>query len=186
VAPESACSSPYSQEPATGPYPEPTGSTPHPATSLHNIDSDHSIPSTPRYSKWSLSFGLTYRNPVYFPLLCVPHVPPISLNKYILWKDEDSSFFYHCNSEQETVAIRGGQTLSLLSKWEIWILHQRKLVILYATFSITTVNFMDLKVQCAIRTEEASIYRTFVGLLESGHLKDRDDNGEIRLKWILR
>jgi hypothetical protein len=32
MAPEPAGSSPYSQEPATGPYPEPTGSTLHSAS----------------------------------------------------------------------------------------------------------------------------------------------------------
>jgi hypothetical protein len=32
MAPEAEGSSPYSQQPATGPYPEPTGSTPPPPT----------------------------------------------------------------------------------------------------------------------------------------------------------
>jgi hypothetical protein len=62
VAPEPEGSSPYLQEPATGPYSEPNGSTLHPqpvflryALTFWSI-----LPSTPRSSDWSLSFGLSH------------------------------------------------------------------------------------------------------------------------------
>jgi hypothetical protein len=61
VAPEPAGSSPYSQEPSTGPYPEPTGSFPHPPANLPKIYSDP-ILSKPRSSELSLSFGLSHQN----------------------------------------------------------------------------------------------------------------------------
>jgi hypothetical protein len=47
VGPEPESSSPYSQQPATGPYLEPTGSTLHPPASLPKIHSDPILPSTP-------------------------------------------------------------------------------------------------------------------------------------------
>jgi hypothetical protein len=45
-------SSPYSQEPATGPYPEPTESTTHTRANLPKIHSDPILPSTPQSSEW--------------------------------------------------------------------------------------------------------------------------------------
>jgi hypothetical protein len=56
VAPEAEVSSPCSQQPAIGPYPEPTESTLHlpPPANLPKIHSDPILPSTPR----SLPFGL--------------------------------------------------------------------------------------------------------------------------------
>jgi hypothetical protein len=62
VAPETARSSPYSQEP-TGPDPETTGSTPQSPANLPTIHSDTILPSTPWPSKWFLSFWLYHQNP---------------------------------------------------------------------------------------------------------------------------
>jgi hypothetical protein len=55
---------------ATGPYLEPMESTPHPPppSNLPKIHSDPILPSTPRSSGWSLSFGLSHQNLVHFPL----------------------------------------------------------------------------------------------------------------------
>jgi hypothetical protein len=59
VAPEPAGSSPYSQQPTTGPYPEPTAPILHPQPIfLRSI----LIPSTPWSSEWSISFGLSHQN----------------------------------------------------------------------------------------------------------------------------
>jgi hypothetical protein len=69
VAPEHEGSSPHTQQPATGPNPKPTESTPHPPVSLSKIHSDLILPSTPRSSKSSLSFWLSHQNPVHFSLL---------------------------------------------------------------------------------------------------------------------
>jgi hypothetical protein len=81
VAPEPAGVSPYLQQPATGPYPEPTGSTLHPLFDLLKIHSDPILPSTPRYPEWTLSFGFSHQTPVHFPLLshaCHMSRPPNS------------------------------------------------------------------------------------------------------------
>jgi hypothetical protein len=59
VAPEPEGSSPHSQQPATGPYPEQTESTPHP--NLPKIHFDPILPSTPRSSEWFLSHELSHR-----------------------------------------------------------------------------------------------------------------------------
>jgi hypothetical protein len=64
VSSELEGSSPCLQEPATGPYPELTESTPPPAN-LPNIHSDPIFPSTPRSSEWSLFVGLSHQNLVY-------------------------------------------------------------------------------------------------------------------------
>jgi hypothetical protein len=64
VAPEPEGSSPHSQQPATGPYPEPTVSNLHSAASLPKIHSDPILTSTPWSSRWSLSFWLSHQYPV--------------------------------------------------------------------------------------------------------------------------
>jgi hypothetical protein len=46
VAQEPEGSSPHSQQPATGPYPEPVESNPHPQTNLPKIHSDPFLPPT--------------------------------------------------------------------------------------------------------------------------------------------
>jgi hypothetical protein len=61
VAPEPAGSSPYLQEPATGPYPEPTGSIRHTPPSLPQIHSDPILPPTSPSSEGSLSLGLSHQ-----------------------------------------------------------------------------------------------------------------------------
>jgi hypothetical protein len=89
VAPEPENSSSSSQQPATGPYPQPTESTPPPPQpiSLTRIHSDPMLPSTPRSSERSLSFGLSQQNHVHFSLLSdachmprPPHYPSFDLN----------------------------------------------------------------------------------------------------------
>jgi hypothetical protein len=51
VAPESEGSSPHSQQPANGPYPEPRESTPHPPTNLPKVHFNTILPSMP----WSFT-----------------------------------------------------------------------------------------------------------------------------------
>jgi hypothetical protein len=52
MVPEPEDSSPHLQEPATGPYPEPTESAPHPPANLPEIHSHPILPSTP----WSVLY----------------------------------------------------------------------------------------------------------------------------------
>jgi hypothetical protein len=81
VAPEPGGSSPNSPEPATSPYPVQGESTP-PSLQLPKIHHNPILPSTPRSSKWSLSFWLSHQNPAHFSPLshachmpCPPHSP---------------------------------------------------------------------------------------------------------------
>jgi hypothetical protein len=62
VAPEPESSSPLAQQPATGPYPEPTQSTPRPPSQY----SYPILPSTRRSSEWFLSFRFPRQNLVNF------------------------------------------------------------------------------------------------------------------------
>jgi hypothetical protein len=64
VAPEPEGSSPYSQQPATGPCPEPAASNLHSAANLPKIHYDPILPSTSWSSRWSLSFWLSHQYPV--------------------------------------------------------------------------------------------------------------------------
>jgi hypothetical protein len=52
VAQEPEGSSPHSQQPATGPCPEPVESNPHPQANLPKIYSDSIFPPTPWSPKW--------------------------------------------------------------------------------------------------------------------------------------
>jgi hypothetical protein len=86
AAPEPEVSSPHSQQPDTGPYPEPIESTPSPPANLPKIHSDPIISSMPRSSEWSLSFELSHQNLVHFSLLshachmpCLLHPPWLDL-----------------------------------------------------------------------------------------------------------
>jgi hypothetical protein len=57
MAPEPEGSSPHSQQPANGPYPEPSESTPHtPPTNLSKVHFDPILPSTPWSFRWSFPF----------------------------------------------------------------------------------------------------------------------------------
>jgi hypothetical protein len=92
VAPEREGSSPHSQQPATGPYPEQGESTSHPPANLPKIRSNSNLSSTPRSSKWSLSFGLSHQNFLHFSPLShachmprPPHSPLFDLPNYI-WR----------------------------------------------------------------------------------------------------
>jgi hypothetical protein len=74
-------SSPYSQQPATSTYPESTGSTLHSPANLPKINSDPILPSTPRPSELSPSFGRPHQNLVHFSVLssaCHMSRPPQS------------------------------------------------------------------------------------------------------------
>jgi hypothetical protein len=71
VAPELEGSSPWSPEPAVGPYPEPAEPTPHPA----NLPKNHSefiFLYMPRSSERSFSFGISHQNPVHYTFLSSP------------------------------------------------------------------------------------------------------------------
>jgi hypothetical protein len=80
VAQEPEGSSPHSQQPATGPYPEPVESSPHPPAYLPKINYDPILLSTARSSEWSLSFGLSHQNLVSLLFhACHMPCPPHSL-----------------------------------------------------------------------------------------------------------
>jgi hypothetical protein len=63
VAPEPEGSSPHSQQPANGPYPELAESSLHPTTSLSNVHFDPILPYMPWSFKWSFSFGMEQITP---------------------------------------------------------------------------------------------------------------------------
>jgi hypothetical protein len=70
VEPEPEGSSPYSQEPTTGPYPEPTESThPLPSANLLKICSDPIYASVFQVISFLQAFTCT----LFSPLQCVPH-----------------------------------------------------------------------------------------------------------------
>jgi hypothetical protein len=80
--PEPEGSSPRSQQPVNGPYPEPSESTPHPPNQSSKINSNPILPSTPWSSQWFLSLGLSHQNPVHAsPLSHACHMlhPPHSV-----------------------------------------------------------------------------------------------------------
>jgi hypothetical protein len=56
VAPEQEGSSPHSQQPASGPYPERSECTSYPPTNPPKVHFDSILPSTPWSSKRSFSF----------------------------------------------------------------------------------------------------------------------------------
>jgi hypothetical protein len=90
VAQEHEGSSPHSQQPTTGPCPEPVESNPH-TTSQSPKDSFWShLPPTAWSSEWSLPFGLCHQNLVHFSFLSHachmhgrPHSPLLDLPNYI-------------------------------------------------------------------------------------------------------
>jgi hypothetical protein len=82
---------PCTQQPATGPYPQPDESSPHIPPYLRMFHSNIIFPSTPRSSKWSLSFRRSkqYRarnshlsNACYMSRPSYPHFPlPMSFQR---------------------------------------------------------------------------------------------------------
>jgi hypothetical protein len=90
VAPEPKGSSLHLREPATGPYAEPTESTPYLQDNLPKMHSDSILPSTTRFSEWSLSSGFPTKT-LHFSLLSYachmprpPHYPSFHLPNNIL------------------------------------------------------------------------------------------------------
>jgi hypothetical protein len=94
MAPEPEGSSPHSQQPANGPYPEPGESTPHTHThtSLPKVHFYPILPSTSWSSKWSFSFGISHQNPIHVSLLShachmsrLPYSPLFDLLNTVSW-----------------------------------------------------------------------------------------------------
>jgi hypothetical protein len=61
MAPEREGSAPCSQEPTTGPYPQPNESSPHPSANVPNIHSDPILPFMPSYQNF-VHFSLLAHN----------------------------------------------------------------------------------------------------------------------------
>jgi hypothetical protein len=74
---------PCSQEPSTGPYPEPDESNPHPNPCAPKIHFNIIPPSTHRSSDWSIPLRLSNQH---LSPSCVLHVPPISSS--LIWSPE--------------------------------------------------------------------------------------------------
>jgi hypothetical protein len=53
---------PFSQDPATGPYPEPDASSPYSPTYFPKIHSNIILPSRPNSSEWSVLFKFSEKN----------------------------------------------------------------------------------------------------------------------------
>ena len=80
---------PYSQVPATCPYPEPDRSSPCTYILLPGqIHLNTFLPSTPGSPKWSLSLRFSHQNPVY--------TSPLPRTSYT-FRSSHSSRFYHPN-----------------------------------------------------------------------------------------
>ena len=70
---------PCSKEPTNGLYPEPDEFSQHPLSCFSMLHLNIVLLSTPRSSKWFLSFRCSYQYHCYFPSHpCAPHAPPIS------------------------------------------------------------------------------------------------------------
>jgi hypothetical protein len=86
VTPKPAVSSQYLKATTIGRYPEPTGSTLYLPDSHLKINSDPILPSTPQSSKLSLSFRLSNKNPLHFPLLShASHKPRPPHSLYLIY-----------------------------------------------------------------------------------------------------
>ena len=71
------CSSPYSQQPSTCPYPESDQSSLRP-THFLKIHFNIILPSTPRSSKWFVPLGFSTKFSIHlYSLRYVPHAPPV-------------------------------------------------------------------------------------------------------------
>jgi hypothetical protein len=103
VASEPEGSSPHSQQPANGPYPEPGESTAFPPANLPKVHFDPILPSTPWSSRRSLSSDLSHQILLHFsPLSHACHMshPPharclmISGDEYELWSSPLFNFLH--------------------------------------------------------------------------------------------
>jgi hypothetical protein len=72
---ETGGSLPCSQQPATGPYPEPDASSPHSPNLFPNVHSNSVFPSMSKSSKRSVSSHLSHES-------YIPHTPDIPLLMY--------------------------------------------------------------------------------------------------------
>jgi hypothetical protein len=91
-------SSPHSQQLATGPYPEPVESNPHPPANLRKIPSEPILPSTPWSSEWSLLFGLSHWLILFKRMISAyteKHTKPINENIYLLILMTAGTYIYH-------------------------------------------------------------------------------------------
>jgi len=80
---------PYSQVPATCPYPEPARSSPYPTSHFLMIHLNIILPSAPGSPQRSLSLRFPHQNPV--------HTSPLSHTRYMT-RPSHSSWFYHSHN----------------------------------------------------------------------------------------
>jgi hypothetical protein len=115
VGPEAEDSSLRSQEPATGPIPVPTTSTPHsppPPGDLPGLFSEPILPSTRRSSDCSLSSGLSHQNLVHFSLLShACHMPYTPQYPWLLAK--------HFGYRETSISTALKQSCATLSKQSV-------------------------------------------------------------------
>jgi hypothetical protein len=115
VAQEPEGSSPHSQQPATGPCPEPVDSNPHPEAKLPKIHSDPIFPPTPWSDEWVLSFGLSHQNLAQFSVLSMratfpAHLIRLGLTCLMISGDEKDSLQF---TKKKEATVQGGAILKI-------------------------------------------------------------------------